>query len=222
MHRLHTSVLWCFWEISRGTGGAGPARPGLELPAWGKVQLPCVCTHHVWLMEDIAHCLSALNLKHWHINLSWLTWIIACLASFYNAMDGLLWSGQKHWKTYSVANSGQLLCKHTQLRWPGFGVANAGLCKRHKSQNWNVRIHTPQISFAICHRCIMSYLRFSSASLKILFGVFALKILKKPLSTQGTPFLPQLLGEGKGIYQTHILRKVKIFLTLQFLFLTEK
>lgn len=29
-------------------------------------------------------------------------------------MDGLLWSGLKHWKTYSIANSVQLLCKSTQ------------------------------------------------------------------------------------------------------------
>lgn len=51
----------------------------------------------------------------------------------------------------------------------------------------------------------MSYMKFSSALLKILFGVFALKILKKHhLSTQDTPFLPQHLGEGEGIYQKPI------------------
>lgn len=148
---------------------------------------------------NTAPCLRPLNLKHWHRNLSLLTWIIACLGSFCSAMYGLL-SGQIHWETYSVANSEQLLWKTTQLEWPGFGAGNAGLCRRHKSQNWNA----PHISFAICHRCIVSYLRFPKASLKILFGVFAMKILiKKTLNTQSTPFLPQLLGEGEGILQKH-------------------
>lgn len=123
MHRLHAAVLWCLWDISKGMGGAGPASPSLELPDCSKVQLP-ICTHRVWLMEDVAHCLRPLNLKHWHRNLSWLAWIIACLASSqWLVLEPMKLSQCNGWfivvrtetleNLVSVANSEQLICKHT-------------------------------------------------------------------------------------------------------------
>lgn len=153
----------------------GQGQPGMELqPAAGGSSRSARTMCASW---STARCLRPPNLKHWHGNLSRLTRIIACLTSFCSAMEGLLWSGQKRWKTYSVAYSEQLLCKHTRLRWSGFEVGNAGFCRKHKSQNWNVTIYTGQIPFVMCHRCTISYQRFPNASLKILFTVFALKIL---------------------------------------------
>lgn len=51
-------------------------------------------------------------------------------------MDGLLWSGLKNWKTYSIANSVQLLCKSTH----DFGNLALGLKTQGLSEDTNPQI----------------------------------------------------------------------------------
>lgn len=51
-------------------------------------------------------------------------------------MDGLLWSGLKHWKNYNIANSVQILYKSTH----DFGNLALGLKAQGLSEDTNRKI----------------------------------------------------------------------------------
>lgn len=73
-----------------------------------------------------------------------------CLASFCSAMDGLLGLGQKHWKTYSIADSEQLLCKHTR----DLGDLALGLETRGFAEGTNPKIEMLE---STRYKCLLTY-----------------------------------------------------------------
>lgn len=65
-------------------------------------------------------------------------------------MDGLLWSGLKNWKTYSIANSVQLLCKSTH----DFGNLALGLKTQGLSEDTNPQIKMREL---LHHKYFLPY-----------------------------------------------------------------
>lgn len=65
-------------------------------------------------------------------------------------MDGLLWSGLKHWKNYNIANSVQILYKSTH----DFGNLALGLKAQGLSEDTNPKIEMWKL---IHHKYLLTY-----------------------------------------------------------------